>query len=66
MQSVTTSRSTPQDRDVVSAIAAGWRKAMEFTLSFRRISDRRQPTSTALRDAPDRPWYDDPGAARGF
>jgi hypothetical protein len=39
---------------------------MEFTLSFRRISDRRQPTSTALRDAPDRPWYDDPGAARGF
>jgi hypothetical protein len=66
MQSVTTSRSTPQDRDVVSAIAAAWRKAMEFTLSFRRAPNRRQSTSTATGDAPDRPWYDDPGAARGF
>jgi len=66
MQSVTTSRSATQDRDVVSAIAAAWRKAMEFTLSFGRTSNRPQSTSTAMRDAPDRPWYDDPGAARGF
>jgi hypothetical protein len=58
MQSVTTSHSATQDRDIISSIAAVWRRAMEFVLSH--------STTTAAHDAPERPWYDDPSAGRGL
>jgi hypothetical protein len=64
MQSVSTSRSA--DRDIVGAIAAVCRRATELVLSIGGIGHRPHSTTTAGREVPERPWYDDPGAARGL
>ena len=49
----------------IAAIAAVWRRAQELLWSIGHARDRHSPITT-VRDAPERPWYDDPGAARGL